>query len=89
MPPDALRTPVVKVMTRNVICIRSDLTINELIMTLFENGISGAPVVDARGKPLGVAANASRDDDLHAGFARRPCHGQEMRDEEPVLRHQI
>jgi len=56
MPPDALRTPVVKVMTRNVICIRSDLTINELIMTLFENGISGAPVVDARGRPLGVVS---------------------------------
>jgi len=52
----ALRTPVLNLMTRNVICIRSDVTVNELIMTLFENGISGAPVVDADGKLLGIVS---------------------------------
>jgi CBS domain-containing protein len=56
LPQDSLRTPVIKLMTRHVICIRADLTINELIMTLYENGISGAPVVDARGKVLGVVS---------------------------------
>ncbi len=53
---DACRAPVLRLMTRNVICVRSDLSVNELIMTLFENGISGAPVVDAGGKPLGVVS---------------------------------
>jgi len=43
-------------MTRNVICLRSDVTVNELIMTLFENGISGAPVLDADGKLLGIVS---------------------------------
>jgi CBS domain-containing protein len=54
--PDGLRTPVLQVMTRNVICVRSDLNLSELTMILFEHGISGAPVVDPQGKPLGIVS---------------------------------
>lgn len=67
LPQAVLRTPVLQLMTRNVICIRADLTVNELIMTLFENGISGAPVVDARGKPVGVV---SKTDLLRDSYER-------------------
>lgn len=56
VPPDGLRTPVLQMMTRNVICVRADIALNELIMILYEHGISGAPVVDAKGKPLGVVS---------------------------------
>ena len=84
----ALRTPVLNLMTRNVICIRSDVTVNELIMTLFENGISGAPVVDADGKLLGIVSKTDllRDSyervelaeensgrHAHGGSENRPC----------------
>src|SRR5262249_21953949 len=84
----ALRTPVLNLMTRNVICIRSDVTVNELIMTLFENGISGAPVVDADGKLLGIVSKTDLLRDSyervelaeensgrhpHGGSENRPC----------------
>jgi CBS domain-containing protein len=52
------RTPVLNLMTRNVICVRSDVTVNDLIMTLFENGISGAPVLDGDGRLLGIVSKA-------------------------------
>ena len=76
-----LRTPVLNLMTRNVICVRSDVTANELIMTLFENGISGAPVLDAEGRLVGMVSKTDllRDSyetvELAEDNLRRHAHG--------------
>ena len=55
-PLEGLRTRLGQLMTRSVICIRPDVSLNDLTMILFEHGISGAPVVDLSGKPLGVVS---------------------------------
>jgi CBS domain-containing protein len=43
-------------MTRNVITVRDDATLSELVGTLTEHMITGAPVVDERGKLVGVVS---------------------------------
>ena len=55
-PLEGLRTRLGQLMTRSVICVRPDVSLNDLTMILFEHGISGAPVVDPSGKPLGVVS---------------------------------
>lgn len=55
-PLEGLRTRLGELMTRSVICIRPDVSLDDLTMILFEHGISGAPVVDLNGKPLGVVS---------------------------------
>ncbi|HZU99024.1 MAG TPA: CBS domain-containing protein, partial [Planctomycetota bacterium] len=49
----ALRTRVSEVMS-DPICVRENVTLDELATIFVSNGISGAPVVDAEGKPVGV-----------------------------------
>lgn len=44
------------VMTRRVLTIRDDASVSELVSLLSENMISGAPVVDADGKLVGVVS---------------------------------
>ena len=44
------------VMTNDVVCVSEDLTIEELATLFLERGISGAPVVDSQGYPLGVVS---------------------------------
>ena len=44
------------VMTRNVITVRDDATLSELVATLTEHMITGAPVVDENGKLVGVVS---------------------------------
>lgn len=48
------RIKVNSIMTRNPITVRPELTIEETAQILMENKISGAPVVDAREKVVGV-----------------------------------
>lgn len=43
-------------MTRNVITVRDDATLSELVATLTEHMITGAPVVDEKGKLVGVVS---------------------------------
>lgn len=50
----ATTTPIAEVMTANVVCVREDLSTEALTSLLLERGISGAPVVDAAGRPVGV-----------------------------------
>jgi len=52
---DALPAPVARdLMTHPVLTIRDDRTLGELAAFLSENGITGAPVVDAKGALVGV-----------------------------------
>lgn len=44
------------VMKRDVLTVRGDLTVDELAAFLTDHEISGAPVVDRNGKPVGVVS---------------------------------
>jgi CBS domain-containing protein len=44
------------IMNPNVMTVRDDMTLHELATFLTENEISGAPVVDSRGKLVGVVS---------------------------------
>jgi CBS domain-containing protein len=61
------------VMTPSVRTVRADWTIEELKAFLIEHGISGAPVVDAKGQLLGVvsATDLLRQGDTGEGFDRQ------------------
>jgi CBS domain-containing protein len=43
-------------MTGNVVCVREDVSIEALTALFLDRGISGAPVVDAAGFPIGVVS---------------------------------
>ncbi len=46
-------------MTRHVICVTADLGAEALGALFLERGISGAPVVDDEGRPLGVVSKTN------------------------------
>lgn len=47
-------TPVAEIMTRNVFCAKPDMSLENLAYVMLDQSISGAPVVDDAGKPIGV-----------------------------------
>jgi len=51
-----MRAAVSEMMTRRVICVRTTLPVRAVLMVLVEHGISGAPVVDAAGRPVGMVS---------------------------------
>lgn len=53
---DAAHVTVFQVMSREVICLKPENTVESLRATLVENGISGAPVVDDAGKIVGIVS---------------------------------
>lgn len=55
------------VMERDVVCVSPDLEVGALRELLLERGISGAPVVDREGRPIGVV---SKTDVLQACESR-------------------
>ena len=59
-------TPVSAVMTRDVVTLRPEQTVEEAADVLAERGIGAAPVVDADGKLIGLL----RDEDLIISEAR-------------------
>lgn len=56
-PPDPV-TPVADIMTKEVICVRADVDLQQVKRLLLERGISGVPVVDEQGKPIGIVSRA-------------------------------
>jgi CBS domain-containing protein len=65
LPSAADRTPVSEVMTANVLCVREDVSVATLMATLLERGISGVPVVDASGFPVGLVSKTDLVRDHH------------------------
>lgn len=51
-------TPLADIMTKEVVCVRSDMDAQEVKDLLLERGISGVPVVNEQGKPIGVISRA-------------------------------
>jgi len=51
-------TPVSAIMTTDVVCVTADLPVGTLDRLLSERGISGAPVVDDAGRPIGVISDS-------------------------------
>jgi CBS domain-containing protein len=49
-------TAIEEVMTREVVCVTEELSVEALGTLLLERGIDGVPVVDAQGFPLGVVS---------------------------------
>jgi len=52
----AADTPVSAVMTRDVTCVAADDAVDALEEILLTRGISGAPVVDELGRPVGMVS---------------------------------
>lgn len=52
------RIPLSAVMTGDVVCVRSDLSIETLAAMFVDCGITGAPVVDENGRPIGVVSKS-------------------------------
>ncbi len=50
------RVPVSAIMTSDVICVQKDLSVEALTTLFLERGFSGAPVVDANGRPIGLVS---------------------------------
>jgi predicted transcriptional regulator len=61
------RTPISNVMERNVVSVPPDLDLPALSALLLAQGISGAPVVDPEGRPLGVVSKTDLVRALNAG----------------------
>ncbi|HME90044.1 MAG TPA: CBS domain-containing protein [Myxococcaceae bacterium] len=61
-------------MTKNVLCVRPEVSVQELTLLLFECGFSGVPVVDAKGKGLGVV---SKTDLLRENYDRAELEVEE------------
>lgn len=59
------RIPLSAIMTGDVICVRSDLSIETLAALFVDRCITGAPVVDESGRPIGVV---SKSDLVQAGL---------------------
>ncbi|MGB9339760.1 MAG: CBS domain-containing protein [Polyangiales bacterium] len=49
-------TPVSRIMSLNVQCVTENVTLSALATSLLDGGISGAPVVDEKGHPIGVVS---------------------------------
>jgi CBS-domain-containing membrane protein len=47
-----------ELMTPNPVSVRSDATVQELIVLLTDKGIAAAPVIDEAGQPVGVVSRA-------------------------------
>lgn len=78
---DAEKTPIAEIMTRAVISVDPDLGVDALMNLFLERGISGAPVVDSSGRPIGVV---SKTDLLRDRFER----GDSGETEPPSLKRQ-
>ncbi len=85
-PPGAARVPVGALMTRTVVCVRQDLSVETLEDILIEREISGAPVVGDDGKMIGfvTATDIVREvldggHSPHSGAASLPQWGDDAR----------
>ena len=45
--------PISEIMTGDVVCVSPEISAETLMALLLDKGISGAPVIDSEGKPIG------------------------------------
>jgi CBS domain-containing protein len=64
-------TPVSEIMTKNPICIDGNLELDRVAELLLREGISGAPVVNDKGTPIGVVSKTDIVQVEHGSKARR------------------
>jgi CBS domain-containing protein len=58
IPPPSNRTAVADVMTRDPLCVPESMSVETLTALLLERGISGAPVIDEDGRPIGIVSKS-------------------------------
>ncbi|MBI3181079.1 MAG: CBS domain-containing protein [Myxococcales bacterium] len=63
---EAARTPVTEVMTRQVVTVRPELSLDSLIDLMMNRGLSRLPVVDEEGKPIGMVSKTDLVSRRHA-----------------------
>lgn len=51
-------SPLADIMTRDVVCVRPEIAVDEVAALLARHGINGVPVVDAEGRPVGMVSRA-------------------------------
>lgn len=68
-----LSLPISAIMTREALCVRSDMRLEELRQALLERGHGGLPVVDAVGRPVGMVTKT----DLLRAEGREDWHRAE------------
>lgn len=59
------RVAVSAIMTRNVVCVRPDLTLDAATALFLESGLRSAPVVDQEGKLIGFVSESEVLLDIH------------------------
>ena len=69
------RRKVSELMNPDVVCLRPEMTVAEAQKLLSERGVSGAPVVDGAGQPVGVVSQS----DLVRHQARKVTAGESGR----------
>ena len=55
---DPEQTPVSRIMTRDVICVDRDLSVDALTALFVERDINAVPVLDVTGEPIGIVSKA-------------------------------
>jgi CBS domain-containing protein len=79
------KTPLSKLMSKDVTCVRPDLGIDDLCTLFLSRGISGVPVVDEKGTPIGMVSKtdlmrAQREEEgleeMDMGSSRAPTSEQ-------------
>lgn len=60
-------TPIATLMSKDVLCVRPDTSVDELLELMLDRGVSGVPVVDEAGKPVGIV---SKTDLLREAYDR-------------------
>lgn len=61
----ANRTNIGEIMTRDVVTVRADFGIEQLVDLFLERGLSRVPVVDDAGHPIGIVSKTDLVVDLH------------------------
>jgi predicted transcriptional regulator len=70
--------PVSEIMTRDVIAVRAELGMEALEELFLSKGISGAPVIDAAGKPIGVVSKTDLLQSTKTPAGKKPNVGDLM-----------
>lgn len=73
---------VASVMTKDVVTATPGTPFRELVATMTEKGISAVPVIDGRGRPIGVVSEADvlAKQEFHGGGDALPHHGRAARE---------